>query len=182
MSTSATTAPLPSHRPEPAREERTALRLVVPPIARRKIPTPFLCLMLLVAGLVAILIANIYISHSTFRVEQLSGANHRLSDERDRLGEDIAYRSSPQNVERAARAQGLKHASSVNYLFLSTGRITKESGGGTADSQHVHVPGPRADTREDVSPNLRSNRKQSAVGTDSGRLNAPHVRSPKPQE
>lgn len=171
------TQPVSRRRAAPA-PEPTRLRLVLPPIARRRVPTPFLAILLLVGGLIAILIANIYISHTTFKVEQLSHANQQLTDERDRLSEDIAYRSSPQNIERAARSQGLVHARRVDYLFLSSGKILKDPGGGSGDSQEVTIPGPRADTREDVSPNLRSNQKIPAVGTTTGGLTAPHVREP----
>ncbi|MCQ9367027.1 hypothetical protein NQ036_02040 [Brevibacterium sp. 91QC2O2] len=155
------------------------LRLIVPQIARRRVPTPFIVVAILLLGLFGSLVANIYIAHTSFKAEELQKTNTRLVEDRNRLSEDISYRSSPQNIERAAKAQGLVRDVNPRYLYLSTGEVEQNPVVPPVADRTTKVPGPRADTREDVRPNLRSNDRLPAVGTDDSDLPAPAIRNPR---
>ncbi|MYM20945.1 hypothetical protein GSY69_13490 [Brevibacterium sp. 5221] len=170
----------PARRTRPAAApERARLRLVVPGIARRRVPFSGLCVAALVVGLLGVLLANIYISHSTYRVQQLSAEQQQLHDRRDELSEDISYRSSPQNIQRAALQAGMVRAKNAEFIRRSDGSIISaekavEISGKTPET----VPGPRADTRDDPRPNLRSDDRLPTIGGSGTDLTSPSVHSP----
>ncbi|GAA4285268.1 hypothetical protein GCM10022261_27990 [Brevibacterium daeguense] len=174
------TAPVRKHSTAPLRgSEAARLRLVVPEIARRRLPFSAVCILALVIGILGVLLLNIFISHSTYRVEQLTIEQDRLHSERDQLTEDISYRESPQNIAAAAEELGLERDLTPEYIRLSDGKIISpgEVPGNTHRNPET-VPGPRADARQDVRPNLRSDEKLPAVGGGSEEIPAPSQRSP----
>lgn len=171
-----TAAPQPS--PRKGEEERTPrLRLVVPQIADAKSSFPALCVLTIVIGLALILVTNIFINHSTYRVQELNGQRQELTDQRDRLAEDLSYRMSPQNIEDSAKAQGLAPAKSVKFV-REDGTIVDAPAGAAPDPKGK-VPGPSRDTREAVRPNLKSGEKLPVVGGSSGALTPPTLQEPK---
>lgn len=164
-----TAAPLP---------QRTVrrLRLVLPEPARPTLPTAVWAVLIILGGVVLILVANILVSHSTFRVQALTEQQAALQDERDRLVEDIAYRESPQNIASHAEEAGMTRDTSPAYIDLTTGEITRPEGTVEADPAQespVRIPGPRADARDDVRPNLRSSERLPVVGGDASEFTAP---------
>ncbi|MFB9778013.1 hypothetical protein [Brevibacterium otitidis] len=163
------------------RGEAARLKLIVPGLAARRTPLSLAFLGVLLLGVVAVLLLNIFISHSSFQVEKLTAEQRQLHSERDRLTEDISYRGSPQAITSAAEEMGMKQPAQVKYLRLSDGSII-ESGEVPAlrEGSAEKVPGPRADTRDAVRPNLRSEEKLPAVG-DSGseELSPPQLTVPR---
>lgn len=160
-------------RPQPAK-----LRLVVPSLARRRMSSSAVFIGVLVLGLLGVLVANIYISHSTYRVQQLAGEQQQLHDQRDRLSEDISYRSSPQNIQHAAEQAGMVRAKDPSFIRRSDGTVIPvEKAVEISGKSDETVPGPRADTREDPRPNLRSDEKLPTVGGSGDELKAPQPRA-----
>lgn len=159
--------------------ESRRLRLLVPDIARRSVPFSVVCIGMLVLGLVGVLLLNILISHSSYRAEELTATQQELHAERERLEEDISYKESPQNIAAAAEAQGMERDNSPQYIRLSDGKIVDIGEvPGRTKVDNGSVPGPRADTREAVRPNLRSSEVLPAVGGSSDPLPAPAQRAP----
>ena len=143
----------------PARRSPRRLRLVLPEPSRPRVSTAVQVLLIVLVGVVVGLVANILVSHTTFKVEELTEQQTALQDQRDRLSEDIAYRESPQNIASFAEENGMKRDTSPQFVDLSTGAVlTPEQvcGADPAEESPVRIPGPRADAREDVRPNLRS--------------------------
>lgn len=157
----------------PAPTQRS-LKLITSPAPRRRW-FPVLCLGILLLGLVLVLLANIFVSNTTYKINSLTQQRDELHSERDRLSEDIAYRQSPQNMEKAARSIGMKPADKV-YFVTKDGKVVQ--GEREAGKRVGTVPGPRADTRDDVRPNLRSDEKLPAIGDGGSELKPPTVRTP----
>lgn len=150
------------------------LKLITSPV-RQSRSFPFVCMGILFIGVVAVLLANIYVSNTTYKINSLSERSEDLKSKRDRLSEDIAYRQSPQNVHKAAHEMGLAPADKV-YFVTTDGKVVeaKEDPGKKVGT----VPGPRADTRDDTRPNLRSDERLPAVGESGKDLEAPTIRTP----
>lgn len=175
------TAPARRRAATPLRDEEISrLRLVVPQVARRRMPFSVICVGIIVLGILGVLLLNITISHSTYRVEQLTAEQARLHEERDRLTEDISYRESPQNIAAAAEELGMTRDLTPEYIRLADGEVLSPGSvpGNTLRNPST-VPGPRADARGDVRPNLRSDETLPAVGGGSSEISAPSQRSPR---
>lgn len=141
------------------------LRLLKFELPQSKLPFALLCVGILVATLVAVLLLNIFVSNTSYQIEQLNTEKEKLAEEKDRLVEDNSYRESPQNIAQAAEDLGLVRDTSPEFLDAKSGRVVgapaiDESG----EKNPTVVPGPRADTREDLRPNLRSDEKLPVVG------------------
>lgn len=152
----------------------TPLRLLKFELPKSKLPFTLLCLSIIVATLVAVLLLNIFISNTSFEIEQLGAEKEKLVEEKDRLVEDNSYRESPQNIAQTAEKLGLVRDSSPEFLDAKTGKVIDappidESG----EKKPTVVPGPRADTRDDLRPNLRSDEKLPVVGGSPGKDIAP---------
>lgn len=163
--------------------QRTArrLRLVLPESARPSFPTAVWVVLIILVGVVAILLANIAVSHTTFRVQALTEEQSVLQDQRDRLVEDISYRESPQNIAAHAEEQGMKRDIDPAYIDLSSGKVITPDEAGGADpavESPERIPGPRADARDDARPNLRSDERLPVVGGDGSEFNAPAQEPP----
>lgn len=176
--TSARRSFLPSADPS---GRRPSLRLVAGTSSPRRISTSVVCIAIVLLGLVGVLLLNIVISHTTFRIEELSATQESLHEKRDSLKEDISYRESPQNIAAAAEEQGMVRDPNPTFItsdgtVIPTGEVPS-----TASSEDpVTVPGPRADAREDVVPNLRSDEKIPAVSNSDGSgMTAPTITAPK---
>lgn len=164
--------------PQRRRQETPApsprLRLLKFELPKSKLPFSLLCLGILVTTLVAVLLLNIFISNTSYEIERLGAEKERLAEEKDRLVEDNSYRESPQNIAKAAEELGLVRDTSPEFLDAKTGKVIDappidESG----EKKPTVVPGPRADTREDLRPNLRSDEKLPVVGGSPGKDIAP---------
>lgn len=170
------------HSPaSPPQKPPRRLRLVLPEPARPTLPTAVWVVLIILGGVVLILVANILVSHTTFRVQELTEQQAALQDERDRLVEDIAYRESPQNIASYAEDNGMTRDTAPGYIDLTTGEITRPEGAALADpapESPVRIPGPRADARDDVRPNLRSSERLPVVGGDAGEFTAPAQKAP----
>lgn len=164
--------------------ERLGLR-VVPKFSTRRVPFVFVCLGILVFGAVAGLLANMAVSQSTYYVESLSDTRHDLRNERERLNEDISYRESPQNITKAAEKLGMKRDLEPQYVNVETGKIISVGKfPGEDNAKHEHIPGPDADTRQDVRARVRpaggDPHQPSKATAAEDALQAPTIMMPQP--
>lgn len=176
MSHAVTTAAPQSSPQKRAEQSKPKLRLVVPEIAEARSSFPLMCIATIVVGLALILVTNIFINHSTYRVQELTVERDQLTDDRDRLSEDLSYRMSPQNIEDSAKAQGMKPAESVKFIREDGTIVDAPKGAGK--TPEGHVPGPRKDARDDIKPNLKSDERLPVVGGSSGALTPPKLQEP----
>lgn len=175
--------PARSRRPEEAGSGLSSpkLRLLKFELPKSRLPFSLMCVAILVATLVAVLLLNIYVSHTSYKVDQLTSEKEALAEQKDRLVEDNSYRESPQNIALAAEDLGLVRDSSPEFLDAKTGKIIDAPGiDVSGEKEPTVVPGPRADTREDLRPNLRSDEKLPVVGgSPSKDIAAPSQEAPK---
>ncbi|WP_181273332.1 hypothetical protein [Brevibacterium oceani] len=157
------------------------LRLLKFELPQSRLPFSLMCVAILVATLVAVLLLNIFVSHTSYKVDQLTSEKEALAEQKDRLVEDNSYRESPQNISLAAEHLGLVRDSSPEFLDAKTGKIIDAPGiDVSGEKEPTVVPGPRADTREDLRPNLRSDEKLPVVGgSPSEDVAAPSQETPK---
>ncbi|WP_309133022.1 hypothetical protein [Brevibacterium sp.] len=175
------TAAMSSVQEFPARQSRPGLRLLTFELPKARVPFSMLCVAILVAGLVAVLLLNIFISHTSYEIDRLNSQKEELAEKKDRLVEDNSYRESPQNIALAAEELGLVRDSSPEFLDARTGKIIDAPPiDVNGEKKPTVVPGPRADTRNDLRPNLRSDETLPVVGgTPSRDIAAPEQQTPR---
>lgn len=141
------------------------LRLVVAPVRRRRVPFALTCIAILAAGLVAVLLVNINLSHSSYRISHLTSKQQQLEDQKQELSEDLSYRKSPQNLSAEAGKLGMVPQRAPVFLMLDDGRVvngkTKQV---LPKSATTRIPGPEANSRNAVRPNLRQGTTQEPIG------------------
>lgn len=166
---------------EAAVQDTPKLRLLKFELPKSNLPFTLLCLGILVATLVAVLLLNIFVSHTSYQIDQLTSEKQALAEQKDRLVEDNSYRESPQNISIAAEELGLVRDSSPEFLDAKTGKVIDAPPIDVSGKKKpTVVPGPRADTREDLRPNLRSDEKLPVVGgSPSKDIAAPSQEAPK---
>ena len=157
------------------------LRLLKFELPKSRLPFSMLCVGILLATLVAVLLLNIFVANTSYKVDQLSSEKEALAEQKDRLVEDNSYRESPQNISLAAEELGLVRDSSPEFLDAKTGKMIDAPGiDVSGEKEPTVVPGPRADTRDDLRPNLRSDEKLPVVGgSPSQDVAAPSQEAPK---
>jgi hypothetical protein len=82
------------------------------------------CVVMLVAGLVALLLVNIDLSHGSYSMYKLQQEHKELVELRQSLDEEIAAAQAPQELARSARRLGMVPAPEVAFLHLSDGSVT----------------------------------------------------------
>lgn len=141
------------------------LRLVVAPTRRRKMPFALMCIGILALGLVAVLLVNINLSHASYTISSLTDKQQQLQDRKHELAEDLSYRKSPQNLAKEAGELGMVPQRAPVFLMLDDGRVvngkTKQM---LPKSATTRIPGPRADSRDAVRPNLRQGTTLPPIG------------------
>ncbi|MCI2267062.1 hypothetical protein [Sediminivirga luteola] len=154
--------------PAPARRR---LSLIEPLPARRRLPFGAGLGGLLLLAVVGLLMLTIHISEKSFELRGLEQELDALNVERAYLEEDLAYRSSPQNVAKAAEELGMQVDQNPIYIDLETGRMSEPDPQNTVPATPGEpVPGPRADIREDKRPDLRTSQRQEIVESQPDRL------------
>lgn len=123
MSQMATARALPRavvlrERPEPSRE----LRVVVG-APRSHAGLVAVSLVLLVAGLVAVLLLNTAMASGAFTLTALQARSSELADTRAALQHGLDVQSSPSELAKKALAQGMVPATSAAFLRLSDGQV-----------------------------------------------------------
>lgn len=125
------------------------LRLLKFELPKSRLPFSMLCVGILLATLVAVLLLNIFVANTSYKVDQLTSEKEALAEQKDRLVEDNSYRESPQNISLAAEELGLVRDSSPEFLDAKTGKMIDAPGiDVSGEKEPTVVPGPRADTRD----------------------------------
>ncbi|WGW13305.1 hypothetical protein LWF01_05930 [Saxibacter everestensis] len=149
----------------PADTAPPRLRLVAPPLPKRRLPFVLLCVGSLTLGLVAVLLLNIAVSHNSYRISELTSRQTSLAEQEDALTEDLSYRSSPQNLAKAATDLGMVADPNPLFLRLSDGKVMGEDELPLGDkAAGVTIPGPAAKTREASRPNLKTGKPLPQIG------------------
>ena len=118
-------------------ESRPSLRVVAPPAALAvRLPLPLLCVLLLTAGLVALLLMNIAIARDAFTLSELERESTLLAEQQQSVHEEIAAEAAPQALARSARELGMVPAPAPAHL----------SGGEVVGEPQEAVPAPAETT------------------------------------
>lgn len=75
------------------------------------------------ATMLAVLVLNIALSRGSYHMARLQNDQAVLSQREQALSEDLAYRSSPQNLANQAQQLGMVPDPSVAFLRLSDGKV-----------------------------------------------------------
>jgi len=108
----------------PRRGQLGPLR-VVPAAIRRTGGGVFavLCIVLLVAGLVALLMMNTALASGIYQLKDLQGQSGTLTDQQEQLIQAVDDLRSPRNLAAKAQQLGMVPAKSMAFIRLSDGSI-----------------------------------------------------------
>lgn len=110
---------------------RPGLRVV--PGGRTRPPrAPFVVLVLLVlgAGLVGLLLLNTGLQQGSFELRDLQREARQLRDQQAALAQEVARRSTPDELAERAAALGMVPATSREYLVLEDGPAVEDGAPG----------------------------------------------------
>jgi hypothetical protein len=108
----------------PARPPRPALRVVQAPAAERgRVAVVVSSLLLLGAGLLALLLINTALAQGSFHLHDLQATSDRLADTQQTLRESIETAAAPQRLAEQARALGMVPSQSTAFVRLSDGKV-----------------------------------------------------------
>ncbi|MBW3084410.1 Cell division protein FtsL [Austwickia sp. TVS 96-490-7B] len=156
------TAPMPR---QPVPTPRPRLRLV-PPLATQRSNFPFLliCSFALTAGLLGVLLLNMFLSQGSYEIDRLQKESALITDREAQLREELDAASSPARLAREAGKMGMVPGSSVIFLDLDTGKVKGVPATG-APSKPIRVvddTGAATDTQSVPSPGANPQRSPSA--------------------
>ena len=99
------------------------LRVVSPPEIRGNGAFLALCIVLLLAGFVAVLLLNTAMAKGSFTMRDLQQRSDRLADTQDSLRHSIEAVSGPGPLAKRARAMGMVPAETAAFLRLSDATV-----------------------------------------------------------
>ena len=104
-------------RSRPLPDARPALRVVAPPAAlAARLPLPLTCVLLLTAGLLALLMMNIAIARDAFTLSELERESTLLAEQQQAVEEAIAAKAAPQALHERATELGMVPAPAPTHL------------------------------------------------------------------
>ena len=107
---------------------RSGLTVVASPkAAGSSMPFTFLCTLIVVATLAALLYLNIQMSDTSYEITRLQSQSQRLTEEGQALAETNERLGTPQELARQAREIGMVPVSDPAYIDLDTGEIIGET-------------------------------------------------------
>lgn len=118
------TRPLGRPSPHQAPPGRRLRVVSAPASVRSRAGVVLFCVAMLVAGLVALLLINIGLSHGSYQTFTLQRDLKELRDRKQTLTEEIAAAQAPQELARSARRLGMVPAPEVAFLRLSDGSLS----------------------------------------------------------
>ena len=111
---------------------RPDLQVVSPPAVHRlRLPLPVACVLLLTLGLFGLLMTNIAIAGDAYRITDLTVTSQQLSDQQQAAGEELARKSSPEDLAVSAQQLGMVPAQDPTHLTV-TGTIGEPSPAATS--------------------------------------------------
>lgn len=114
--------------------------LARPEPARSSTPFVLLCTLLVAAALAALLVVNIQMSDTSYRITRLQGQSQRLTEQAQGLQETNERLGTPQELEKAARDLGMVPVDTPTYIDLSTGKVLGDTGTGTQTAPPAPAP------------------------------------------
>ncbi len=115
--------PPPSARPTPP-AGRPQLRMVrAPALDHGRGLFLLSCLLMLLAGLIALLLINTSLAKGSFRLHDLERNHRELADTEQALAEDLAAQAAPEVLARRARALGMVPIQDPAFVSVPDGRI-----------------------------------------------------------
>lgn len=123
---------------------RPRLTVVTRPDPRASaVPFTILCTVIIAATLFAVLMLNIAMSDTSFRIDALSKESHALNVQSQALTEENERLSTPQELQRRATELGMVPAGSPAYIDLAKGSVIGQAtpaGGVAGAAQQPPVP------------------------------------------
>lgn len=129
--------------PERSTSSRPRLTVVARPRPRRSsIPFALLCTVIIVGTLATVLLLNISMSDTSYRIARLQEQSRSLEASAQELREQNEKLSTPQELRSRAEELGMVPAAQPAYIDLSTGKIigTPQAAAGTAPAETRTVP------------------------------------------
>jgi hypothetical protein len=111
-------------RPGVSRPVRPSLA-IVPSLSWRRSRVPFVVavVMVLTVGLVGLLLLNTVLAQDAYVITGLQQRNAELIDRQQRLEQEVAKNSAPEELARRARKLGMVPSSNPAFLRLPDGRL-----------------------------------------------------------
>lgn len=107
------------------------------------VPFTLLCTAVIAVTLFAVLMLNISMSDTSFRLAELQKESHRLTVQEQSLAEESERLSTPQELQKRATELGMVPAGTPAYIDLGQGAIIGEplpAGGLAAPAELAPVP------------------------------------------
>lgn len=144
MATSSSPRTAPARAPRPSARPRLAVIAGTRP-RRGSAGFVALCTLIIVATLATVLLLNIQMSDTSYRITRLQGQTQTLTEQQQQLQEEQDRRSTPQELEKSARELGMVPAGTPGYVDLGTGDVIGRSdpvapGGDPATGDSITVP------------------------------------------
>lgn len=98
------------------------------------VPFAILCSLIIAGTLLAVLMLNISMSDTSYRITRLQAQSQQLTEQQQGLVEENERLGTPQELERRAVELGMAPAADPAYIDLSTGQIIGGSEGSAADA------------------------------------------------
>lgn len=106
---------------------RPRLTVITRPNPRSSsVPFTILCTLIIVGTLFAVLMLNISMSDTSYRIKRLSIQSQQLSVTKQSLSERNQQLGTPQELERRATDLGMVPAADPAYIDLKTGKVIGE--------------------------------------------------------
>lgn len=123
---------------------RPRLTVITRPDPRSSsVPFTVLCTLIIVGTLAAVLMLNISMSDTSYRIGALQRQSHELTVQRQTLAEENERLGTPQELERRATELGMVPAGTPAYIDLASGTVIGEpqpAGGVAAAAEEPPVP------------------------------------------
>lgn len=112
------------HRTGSSAAPRPRLTVVTRPSPRSSsIPFTVLCSLIIAGTLFAVLMLNISMSDTSYRISALTKQSHQLTVQQQTLAEENERRGTPQELERRATELGMVPAGTPAYIDVATGKV-----------------------------------------------------------
>ncbi|UYG15561.1 hypothetical protein BRM3_07830 [Brachybacterium huguangmaarense] len=122
---------------------RPRLTVVTRPSPRASsVPFTILCSLIIAGTLLAVLMLNISMSETSYRITHLRAQSQTLTEQQQSLREENERLGTPQELEKKATELGMVPAADPAYIDLSTGKVIGEpqAATGTATAESAPVP------------------------------------------
>lgn len=157
-------------RRAPASRERASLQVVTPEDRAGSAWFPVVCVMLLLAGLAAVLGFNTSMAQDSFKVSALEARSASLADTEDSLAQTINGKAAPQSLAVRADELGMVPAHSAAFIDVESGKVlgvakvAEKPDGFTVDAAATSTADePSSTAKKKVAAKSKKNDKKSST-------------------